>query len=139
MSTDYFYNLNKYKELNIYVNRRLDLYNVMGSTVISIISGLVFGFAYRIIIFHEEITLKTIYANILNIHNKIFISKELNSLPIEIYILIIMSFIVSMFLIGMRRVGREHDKMTLLIIKNVVKGYKDFDIRAILGYEFFTE
>lgn len=100
---DYLYA--KYeKELTGYINRRWDIVNILGATIISIISSI-------------EIAVYLKY-DLIFLFNKF----DLNGLnKYDIFVIEIGLFIVVLLIIGILRVSHEHEEMVLTFLRNTIQ------------------
>jgi len=97
---DYLYHQCDNQHLKDYVNRRWNMYNIFGSTIMAIIIGIVFGLFFRN---HIE----TINVNIYLLFEKI--------------IIVLGIVLVILFNSGKNNARTEHEYMVLTIIRNVVE------------------
>lgn len=119
---DYLFHGCKNEGLSLYVNRRWDLYNVMGATRFSIIAGILFGFFIKFFIFND-ISNYNIYHTFLN------------------YDYFISFFAILLYLAlwrGGLRILEEHDEMVKNIIKDVIK-YNNIKLRVKFSDDFFEK
>jgi len=86
--------------LGDYVRQRWNLYNMMGSSIISMILGIIFGMIFR------------------NHISPYFYNPPLFH---EYFIVIIVLFLLLLFNVGMKKLREGHEYMVWIIIRNVVQ------------------
>lgn len=119
-----------------YVQRRLDLKHILGSTIFSIIFGGLLGFLIRIEVPLKHITLGTALSSI-NFQSsiidfyyllnpiaikKIFINYAILTVTIYDFILLVIAAgFIAVLYIGFRKISREHSYMADVVIHKIVE------------------
>ncbi|MCW4012161.1 MAG: hypothetical protein NWF07_04120 [Candidatus Bathyarchaeota archaeon] len=106
---DYLYHLCKNETLKGHVDRRWDLYNIMGSSFIAVLLGLLVGHLWMC---DPESIIKHDFSVIIS--------------NINFPVLLLGYITLCLFKGGMEKVVAEHDHMTLTILQNVIEN-KEFE------------